>query len=96
MPQCHRPVNIPRICRRLLEIQSNQKEHFDPAHRAKDESSESARTSQIFPTETVQCKVEMVDRDSERNFGTRMLLHHQRPKWQEIQEKPSSFEATVS
>ena len=38
----------------------------------------------------------MVDRDSERNIGMRMLLHHQRPKWQEIHEKLSSFEATVS
>ena len=37
MPRCHRPVNIPRICRHLLEIQSNQKEHFNRAHRAKDE-----------------------------------------------------------
>ena len=37
MAQCHRPVNIPRIHQRLLEIQNNQKEHFDRAHRAKDE-----------------------------------------------------------
>ena len=37
MPQCHRPVNIPRICRRLVEIQNMQREHFDQAHRAKDE-----------------------------------------------------------
>ena len=36
MPQCHRPVNIPRIRRHLLEIQNTQKEHFDWAHRAKD------------------------------------------------------------
>ena len=37
MPQRHRPVNIPRIRRRLLEIQNTQKEHFNRAHRAKDE-----------------------------------------------------------
>ena len=37
MPQRHRPVNIQKICRRLLEIQQTQKEHFDRAHRAKDE-----------------------------------------------------------
>ena len=36
MPQHHRPVNIPRIHQCLLEIQSNQKEHFNRAHRAKD------------------------------------------------------------
>ena len=36
MPQCHRPINIPRIRRHLLEIQNTQKEHFDRAHRAKD------------------------------------------------------------
>ena len=37
MPRHHRPVNIPKICRWLLEIQQMQKEHFDRAHRAKDE-----------------------------------------------------------
>ena len=36
MPRCHRPINIPRICRCLLEIQNTQKEHFNRAHRAKD------------------------------------------------------------
>ena len=36
MPRWHRPVNIQKICRRLLEIQQTQKEHFDRAHRAKD------------------------------------------------------------
>ena len=36
IPTCHRPINILRICRRLLEIQNHQKEHFDRAHRAKD------------------------------------------------------------
>ena len=33
----HRPINIQRIHRWLLEIQHMQKEHFDQAHRAKDE-----------------------------------------------------------
>ena len=37
MPWHHRPVNIPRIHQCLLEIQNTQKEHFDQAHRAKDE-----------------------------------------------------------
>ena len=37
IPQHHRPVNIMRICRQLLEIQNTQKEHFDRAHRARDE-----------------------------------------------------------
>ena len=37
MSRHHRPVNIPRICRQLLEIQQTQKEHFNRAHRAKDE-----------------------------------------------------------
>ena len=37
MPHPHRPVNIQRIHRRLLEIQNTQKEHFNQAHRAKDE-----------------------------------------------------------
>ena len=37
MPRCHRPVNILKICWRLLEIQQTQKEHFNRAHRAKDE-----------------------------------------------------------
>ena len=37
MPRCHRPINIQKICRRLLEIQQMQKEHFDRAHGAKDE-----------------------------------------------------------
>ena len=37
MPRCHRPINIPRICWWLLEIQYTQKEHFNWAHRAKDE-----------------------------------------------------------
>ena len=37
MPQHHRPVNIPRIHQCLLEIQNTQKEHFNRAHRAKDE-----------------------------------------------------------
>ena len=37
MPRHHRPINIPRICRHLLEIQNMQKEHFNRAHRAKDE-----------------------------------------------------------
>ena len=36
MPRRHRPVNIQKIRRRLLEIQQTQKEHFDRAHRAKD------------------------------------------------------------
>ena len=36
MPRWHRPVNIQKICRQLLEIQQTQKEHFDRAHRAKD------------------------------------------------------------
>ena len=36
-PQCHRPINIPRIHQCLLEIQNHQKEHFDRVHRAKDE-----------------------------------------------------------
>ena len=38
----------------------------------------------------------MVDRDSERNIGMRMLLYHQRPKQKEIQEKLSSLEANLS
>ena len=37
MPQHHRPINIQKICHRLLEIQQMQKEHFDQAHWAKDE-----------------------------------------------------------
>ena len=37
MPRCHRPINIPRIRQHLLEIQNHQKEHFNRAHRAKDE-----------------------------------------------------------
>ena len=37
MPLRHRPVNIQKIRCRLLEIQRTQKEHFDRAHRAKDE-----------------------------------------------------------
>ena len=37
MPWRHRPVNIPKICWHLLEIQNTQKEHFDWPHRAKDE-----------------------------------------------------------
>ena len=37
MPRRHRPINIQKICRWLLEIQQTQKEHFDWAHRAKDE-----------------------------------------------------------
>ena len=37
MPRHHRPVNIPKIHWWLLEIQQMQKEHFDRAHRAKDE-----------------------------------------------------------
>ena len=37
MPWCHRPVNIQKIHRRLLEIQQTQKEHFDRAHQAKEE-----------------------------------------------------------
>ena len=37
IPRRHKPVNIPRIRRRLLEIQNTQKEHFDRAHRARDE-----------------------------------------------------------
>ena len=37
MPRCHRPVNIQRIRRHLLQIQNTQKEHFDRAHQAKDE-----------------------------------------------------------
>ena len=46
MPQHHRPINIPRIHRHLLEIQNTQKEHFNRTHRAKDERcSESERTS---------------------------------------------------
>ena len=36
-PRWHRPVNIQKIRRQLLEIQQTQKEHFDRAHRAKDE-----------------------------------------------------------
>ena len=36
MPRHHRPVNIQKIHRWLLEIQNTQKEHFDWAHRAKD------------------------------------------------------------
>ena len=34
MPQHHRPVNILRIQRRLLDIQNTQKEHFDRAHQS--------------------------------------------------------------
>ena len=36
MPHNHKPINIQKICRCLLEIQNNQKEQFDRAHRAKD------------------------------------------------------------
>ena len=37
IPRCHRPINIPRIRWHLLEIQNTQKEHFNQAHRTKDE-----------------------------------------------------------
>ena len=69
MPQHHRPINIPRIHQCLLEIQNTQKEHFDQAHRAKDElSSKRERTSEILSAETVWHEVEMVDRDSEMKY----------------------------
>ena len=60
------------------------------------EDPESERKSSILSTETVQCKTKVVDRDSDRNFGMRTLIHNQRPKRKKVQEKLSSLEATVS
>ena len=37
MPHPHRLVNIQHIHQQLIEIQNTQKEHFDQAHRAKDD-----------------------------------------------------------
>ena len=81
MPRWHRPVNIQKICRWLLEIQQMQKEHLWPSSPSQGwENPESERKSPILSTETAQRKTKVVDRDSDRNFGTRTLIHNRRPK----------------
>ena len=82
IPHPHRPVNMQRICRWLLEIQNTQKEHFNQAHRAKDKRILKVR-EQVLSKQTIQHEVKLVDRDSERNIGMRMLIHHWRPKWKQ-------------
>ena len=58
MPHPHRPINIQRICRRLLEIQNTQKEHFDWAHRAKDKRVLKVREQvQFFPNKQYGMKL---------------------------------------
>ena len=58
MPRPHRPVNIQRMCRWLLEIQHMQKEHFDRAHRAKDERVLKVREQvRLFPNKQYGMKL---------------------------------------
>ena len=58
MPRRHRPINIQKICRRLLEIQQMQKEHFDRAHRAKDERILKVREKvRFFPQKQFSAKL---------------------------------------
>ena len=74
---CHRPVNIQKI-HWLLEIQQMQKEHFDRAHRAKNERVlKMKKQVRFFPQKQYGMKV--VDRDSGRNFGMWTLVHDRRP-----------------
>ena len=41
----------------------------------------------VLSKQAMRHETKVVDRDSERNFGTRTLVHHRRPKWEAIQEK---------
>ena len=44
------------------------------------ENPESERKSPILSAEAAQHKTKVVDRDSDRNFGMRTLIHNRRPK----------------
>ena len=80
MPQRHRPVNIQRICRHLLEIQNTQKEHFDWAHWAKDKRFLKVKEQvRFFPQKQYGAKLKWLT-GTVRNFGMRTLVHHRRPK----------------
>ena len=59
-------------------------------------SPQSERTCMVLSKQAVWHETKVVDRDSERNFGMRMLVHHRRPKREAIQEKQSSLEANMS